>query len=405
MLSETKLVWELQCVNKIALSLSTTLDLYAITHLATEGIVQHFDCVFARIWLVEPDQKTLRLRASSGLYTHLDGASSKIPMGESKIGRIAQNRIALLSNHLASESWVKHPDWVIEQKINGFAGYPLIHENQVLGVLAAFSRKPMSPEFLEVLSSLCTTLTVAIQMANLHQREMQKLQANNNSLSQATLGNLTLSETLAKTLGQTPLSVLGAERRLDLKQTQLLLQMAQKLKVLDCNYCRLIYEDDWVALEAIAAGKLPSLAPKEHASNAAQDISFYDLSAAVSALGGTLTMNREESIKAIQLSMQIPITPVATETAAPKACSTLLASSINSIENASQSQRYPKLSKRENEVMELLAIGLRDRNIAHRLHISDSTVKFHIHNILTKLESKTRLQALYKLMRTDGLNL
>ncbi|MEM8677697.1 MAG: helix-turn-helix transcriptional regulator [Cyanobacteria bacterium P01_G01_bin.67] len=40
-------------------------------------------------------------------------------------------------------------------------------------------------------------------------------------------------------------------------------------------------------------------------------------------------------------------------------------------------QQKQKLSHREQEVIALLASGLRDRNIAKKLYISDSTVKFH----------------------------
>ncbi|XGB42003.1 MAG: LuxR C-terminal-related transcriptional regulator [Nodosilinea sp. LVE1205-7] len=39
--------------------------------------------------------------------------------------------------------------------------------------------------------------------------------------------------------------------------------------------------------------------------------------------------------------------------------------------------------------------GLRDRDIVNRLYISESTVKFHLNNVLTKLQAKTRCQALY----------
>ena len=67
-------------------------------------------------------------------------------------------------------------------------------------------------------------------------------------------------------------------------------------------------------------------------------------------------------------------------------------------------QPRQQLSQREQEVISLLVKGLRDREIAEQLHISDSTVKFHINNILAKLEAKTRLQALYQLMSTNSLN-
>lgn len=64
-----------------------------------------------------------------------------------------------------------------------------------------------------------------------------------------------------------------------------------------------------------------------------------------------------------------------------------------------------KLSEREQEIMTLLAQGLRDRDVATTLHISDRTVKFHINNILAKLKAKTRFQALYQVTRSGWINL
>jgi len=49
-------------------------------------------------------------------------------------------------------------------------------------------------------------------------------------------------------------------------------------------------------------------------------------------------------------------------------------------------------------MMTLLAQGLRDRDIANHLVISESTVKFRINNILTKLKARTRYQALHRVI-------
>jgi DNA-binding NarL/FixJ family response regulator len=46
--------------------------------------------------------------------------------------------------------------------------------------------------------------------------------------------------------------------------------------------------------------------------------------------------------------------------------------------------------------MSLLAQGLRDREIAQKLYISESTVKFHINNSLVKLNAKNRYQGVYQ---------
>ena len=51
------------------------------------------------------------------------------------------------------------------------------------------------------------------------------------------------------------------------------------------------------------------------------------------------------------------------------------------------------LTHREGEVMQLLADGLTNKEIAGRLGISDHTVKFHVNGILGKLGVETRTEA------------
>jgi LuxR family maltose regulon positive regulatory protein len=51
------------------------------------------------------------------------------------------------------------------------------------------------------------------------------------------------------------------------------------------------------------------------------------------------------------------------------------------------------LSDRELEVLRLVAVGLPNRDIGQRLFISEKTVKTHLSNILGKLETTNRTQA------------
>jgi DNA-binding NarL/FixJ family response regulator len=57
-------------------------------------------------------------------------------------------------------------------------------------------------------------------------------------------------------------------------------------------------------------------------------------------------------------------------------------------------QRMPTLSKREREIMDLLAQGLTGEQVADRLVLSSETVKTHIRNAMTKLEASTRVHAI-----------
>lgn len=54
---------------------------------------------------------------------------------------------------------------------------------------------------------------------------------------------------------------------------------------------------------------------------------------------------------------------------------------------------FAELTQRELEVLDKLALGLGNKEIAEELIVSEKTVKTHVANILNKLELKTRTQA------------
>ena len=60
-----------------------------------------------------------------------------------------------------------------------------------------------------------------------------------------------------------------------------------------------------------------------------------------------------------------------------------------------------ELSKRELEILGLLAQGHSNQEIAAKLFISLSTVKTHIQNLFEKLDVKRRIQAVEKAKRLD----
>ena len=56
----------------------------------------------------------------------------------------------------------------------------------------------------------------------------------------------------------------------------------------------------------------------------------------------------------------------------------------------------PALTERELKVMELLAHGLSNKDIGKQLYISETTVKFHVRNLMRKLNAATRAEAVYE---------
>ena len=60
-----------------------------------------------------------------------------------------------------------------------------------------------------------------------------------------------------------------------------------------------------------------------------------------------------------------------------------------------------RMTKREREIIALIADGLSNKEIAQRLNIATHTVKSHVHNVMEKLALHTRLQ-IAKFMHEDN---
>jgi DNA-binding NarL/FixJ family response regulator len=64
-----------------------------------------------------------------------------------------------------------------------------------------------------------------------------------------------------------------------------------------------------------------------------------------------------------------------------------------------EDEKLASLTQREHEVLDLLAEGYQQDEIAHRLVISPKTVATHIQRILGKLDVRSRAQAVAHVLR------
>jgi PAS domain S-box-containing protein len=137
--------------------------LRGILQSCAEAVVRHLGAAFARIWVVTKDRQLLELQASAGLYTHLDGAHGSIPVGHLKVGLIALEKTPHVTNDVINDPRVSDPRWARDEGMVAFAGFPLLAGGHVVGVLAMFSREPISPSVMETLAAISDTLAQGIQ--------------------------------------------------------------------------------------------------------------------------------------------------------------------------------------------------------------------------------------------------
>ncbi|MDB5384378.1 MAG: Sigma 54 interacting domain protein [Planctomycetaceae bacterium] len=144
-----------------------------------------------RIWLLQPPlsgdcakcrlaaecanrEQCLHLVASAGHpldpgaqeWDKLNGLFRRFPLGIRKVGHIAATGKSLEVLDIAhDQNWVADPEWVRDERIVSFAGHPLMHRGQVLGVLGLFAREQPGAACFEWLRMIADHLAAAIANA------------------------------------------------------------------------------------------------------------------------------------------------------------------------------------------------------------------------------------------------
>lgn len=164
----------------------------------TSQMLKHEEVALARIWLIDkgdicetcvmrpecPNQeRCLHLTASEGRdltgregWANTDGRFKRFPIGVRKIGYVAESGKSVYLDNLRTtkNAWIVREDWIKAENIEGFAAHPLKFQDDILGVIAVFSRKSISAESFEWLRVYAEQASIAIANARAFE-EIEKL--------------------------------------------------------------------------------------------------------------------------------------------------------------------------------------------------------------------------------------
>ncbi len=161
--------------------------------LAVTRLADNPNVALVRIWLKLPTpegdcirchlkeecsdrRECLHLVASAGAsigvnkadWTRLDGNFRRFPLGIRKVGRIATTGQPLeVSDVSVDNAWAADPQWLKEEQIQSFAGHPLVHRGEVLGVIGLFARVQPGPTCFEWFRMIADHLAAAISNARM----------------------------------------------------------------------------------------------------------------------------------------------------------------------------------------------------------------------------------------------
>jgi PAS domain S-box-containing protein len=128
------------------------------------ALIRNLDGALARIWTTDPGHENeLILQSSAGMYTDVDGPHSRVPLGLSEIGLIAQERKAIMTNSVVGDSRVSDHEWARAEGIIAFAGYPLLFEDRLVGVMAMYARHPLTESALQAMATVGNGIALSIE--------------------------------------------------------------------------------------------------------------------------------------------------------------------------------------------------------------------------------------------------
>ncbi len=169
-------------LERITLRMASSLHLDEVLETITQGLVTELNAAFARIWLLSPGdicntcyradhcsnrRQCLHLRASAGLSTQTNGEYRRVPLGALKIGRIASGDGPMFTNDVLGDDRLPNKDWMRAHSLRAFAGYPLIFRDELLGVMALFSRQKLTNEAIARLPAFAHHAAISIKNAQL----------------------------------------------------------------------------------------------------------------------------------------------------------------------------------------------------------------------------------------------
>ena len=127
-----------------------------------DALAQHLDGGFAAIWTLDEGGQTLELQTTAGVETDVDAAYSRVPVGRFAIGAIARDRKPLLTVGFTVDAQIGGAEWALRKGLAAFAGYPLLLDSKLIGVMAVFARREFTASALGAIAAVADGMALGI---------------------------------------------------------------------------------------------------------------------------------------------------------------------------------------------------------------------------------------------------
>jgi PAS domain S-box-containing protein len=140
----------------VALTRKNTLG--QLLQTCSESMVKNLDASLASMWVFNKEKAVLELQATAA-FDQLPGG---FELGQAIVGWIAQERRPYRASAVVGELSKQEQDWARRAGVTACAGYPLIVEDRLVGVLTIFTRKELPEATLVTLGVIADSLALGI---------------------------------------------------------------------------------------------------------------------------------------------------------------------------------------------------------------------------------------------------
>ncbi len=158
----------------VGVSLNGAYELSSMLQGCADAVVEQLEAAATRIWTVDSRQDVLVCQAITPAKNHVDYTYLRTSFGEGIVGRIAAERKAHIINEAEAAEQVTQCELVQGGGIAAFAGFPLMVDDCLVGVMEVFCRKALTDTTVQALTSLGAYIALGIRRKNTEQELLER---------------------------------------------------------------------------------------------------------------------------------------------------------------------------------------------------------------------------------------
>ncbi len=147
---------------EIGLALTRRDSLEGILERCARAMAQYLNADLAVISTFDSTAAHFEPRAAAGAARQPTDALQKLPFVHLEIGLLAQGKPVVI-NQLASKQQIPDAEWLKRAGVSSYAAYPLLLEDKLVGLMAIFTRHPLTDQITQEMGSVANGIALCIE--------------------------------------------------------------------------------------------------------------------------------------------------------------------------------------------------------------------------------------------------